>query len=276
VNSSDIQSRLDAIESLLDELGGELLDLQSQPLDIATKSTEVDLVTKADLHSEARLDGFIRNTFPDDLILSEEADEADAPDPREDDFLWVIDPIDGTTNYANRLPLWSISIGLHRGGQTVGGIVAAPGLDLRYRAILGEGATCNGEFVHVNEKARLSEGLVVTGFPYDRAKRARHLAAAIEDLLSESVGVRRLGSAALDFCFVADGRMTGYYEMGLKPWDACAGALIATEAGARITDFTGGDHDIFASKGVVASNRRVHDELITIVSSPMSEAVAID
>ena len=269
-----VNARLDAIATILPDLEQQLLALQAGELQIDSKLNSFDLVTQADVASEERLVGFIREQFPEDGIVAEEgsqsADEAD----RDRGFRWVLDPIDGTINYANRLPIWAISIGLLHGAEQVGAIVCGPGLGLRYRAVAGQGATCNGEPISVNAKATLGEGVVVTGFPYDRAKRAEPLCDALGNMLRTAGGVRRFGAAALDFCFVADGRFTGYYALGLKPWDFAGGSLIAREAGGVVTDMSGESLDIFTSEGVIAANPQVHAELLK-EAAPMLGAIAI-
>jgi myo-inositol-1(or 4)-monophosphatase len=271
---TDVRARLDSIEALLPDLEAMLLEMQQGDLGIDTKTTEVDLVTKADFASEQRLITFIRQHFPEDGIVSEEGSQSADEASRSVSFRWILDPIDGTVNYANRIPGWAISIGLLWGDVVVGGIVTAPAMRERFRAIVGEGATFNGRRIHVNTKPRLREGLVVTGFPYDRAQRAEPLSRALENMLRESGGVRRLGAAALDFCYVADGRFVGYYEMGLKPWDSAAGSLIAAAAGAQLTDLSGAPFDIFESRGVAVSNGRVHAELLK-AAEPMLDAIAL-
>ena len=264
-----IQDRLNRIESILPALGEELLRLQTGDLGVITKSNSFDLVTRADTASETRLVEFISQHFGDDVILAEEGSAGSSAAGTGEHFLWIHDPIDGTTNYANGLPIWAVSVGLMRHSEMVGGIVAAPGLGLSYRAIQGGGAICNGESIFVNKKAGMGDGIIATGFPYDRAKRAAPICRALENMLRQAGGIRRLGAAALDFCFLADGRYTGYYEMGLKPWDFAAGSLIAREAGAEMTDLAGKPLDIFKSAGVVASNGLIHDELLR-AAEPMN------
>ncbi|MGC6425036.1 MAG: inositol monophosphatase family protein [Lentimonas sp.] len=268
-----VQLRLDSIEGMLPELEQRLLDLQQGDLGVLKKSNAFDLVTKADVESEAQLVGHIREHFSEDRIVAEEGG-ADADHQDAGQFVWVLDPIDGTTNFANGLPFWGISIALMLAGELVGAIVSAPGLGLRYRATRGEGAKRNGVAISVNNNASMGDGIIATGFPYDRANRAEPICRAMENILRTAGGVRRLGAASLDFCFLADGRYTGYYEMGLKPWDYAAGVLVAEETGAKVTDFENQPLDIFKSKGAVVSNGKVHDELLKQVQ-PMLDAIAV-
>ena len=267
-----VVERLDVIEALLPGLERRLLHMQHSDLQIESKTRAVDLVTSADYASEQRLVECIRGAFPADGIVAEEGSQGSEAARRRARFRWVIDPIDGTVNYANRMPGWAISIGLLWDGVVVGGIVAAPALGERFRAIRGAGATLNSRPIRVNTKCQLGEGLVATGFPYNRASLAGPLSAALQNMLRESGGVRRLGAAALDFCYVADGRFVGYYEMGLKPWDAAAGSLIALEAGAQLSDLHGQRYDLFAQQGVVVSNARVHRALLH-AAAPLLDAL---
>jgi len=269
-----VHERLDQIASILPSLGDELLELQSGDLGVIAKSNNFDLVTTADTASETRLTEFISQHFRDDRILAEEGSSAWDATEAGGQFLWILDPIDGTTNYANGLPVWAISIGLMRRAEMIGGIVVAPGMGLCYRAVRGQGATCNGKSIAVNKKSRIGDGIIATGFPYDRAKRAEPICRALANMLREAGGIRRLGAAALDFCFLADGRYSGYYEIGLKPWDFAAGSLIAQEAGAKLTDLQGEPLDIFKSAGTVSTNGLIHEELLR-AAEPMVEAAAM-
>jgi myo-inositol-1(or 4)-monophosphatase len=267
-----INKRLDVIESMLPEVERFLLELQSGDFGIKVKSNTFDLVTEGDVACEAQLTKLITENFPEDDIMGEESG-GNRPEST-DAFCWILDPIDGTTNYANRIPMWAISIGLTFAGEPVGGVVSAPALNLRYRAALGCGATCNGDIIGVNTKAPLGNGVVVTGFPYDRARRAEPLSQALANILREAGGVRRMGAASLDFCFVADGRFVGYYEILLKPWDAAGGWVIAHEAGAKLTNMDGSELNIFESKGTVVTNGLVHEELLAQIG-PMKDALAM-
>ena len=170
--STAVHQRLDAITVILPALEQYLLELQTGELQVDSKCNPFDLVTQADVASEQQLVRFIREQFPEDGIIAEEGSPSDDETTRDQGFRWILDPIDGTINYANRLPLWAISIGLLYGAEPVGALVCGPGLRLRYRAVRGEGASCNGTPIAINQNAKLREGVVVTGFPYDRAQRA--------------------------------------------------------------------------------------------------------
>lgn len=272
--SEEITRRLDAMEEMLPELELMLVDLQQSDLNVVTKSNSFDLVTRADTASETKLIEFITKRFAEDLILSEEGSHAASAEDAGGHFLWILDPIDGTTNFANGLPVWGISIGLMLRSEVVGGLVSAPGLGLRYRAVKGGGAYRNRERISVNDRPTIGEGIIATGFPYDRAKRAKPICLALENMLLKAGGIRRLGAASLDLCFVADGRFAGYYEMGLKPWDYAAGSLVAAEAGAIVTDLRGDSLDIFSSLGTVTTNGFIHAELIREVE-PLIAATAM-
>ena len=268
--SCALKERLDCIESILPTLEKELLQLQRNGYRTSTKSNAFDLVTEADLHSEKVLIATIQNYFPKDAIVSEESNECQKI---ADGLTWVIDPIDGTVNYANALHHWGISIGICYQQKPVAGIVSAPALNLRYRTISGQGVTKNGLRVQVSKKENLAKGIITTGFPYDRAHRAEPLSKALANMIKVAGGVRRLGAASLDFCLVADSTLIGYYEMQLKPWDMAAGLIIAEEAGAEITDFNGEPIDLFTSHGVVVANPKVHKELLPL-TAPMLDAIA--
>ena len=266
-----VEKRLNCIEALLPKLEAELLAFQKKGYRTNTKSNSFDLVTEADLHSEKVLVDTIEKHFPSDAILSEESYEAN---PASEDITWVIDPIDGTVNYANAMHHWGISIAICYQHKPVAGIVSAPALNLKYKAIAGCGATKNGRPISVSDKKALKQGVICTGFPYDRAHRAEPLSRALANMLKVAGGVRRLGAASLDFCLVADSTLIGYYEMQLKPWDMAAGLIIAEEAGAKITDFNGKLVHFMTSHGVVVANPSVHQELLPL-TAPMLDAIAV-
>jgi myo-inositol-1(or 4)-monophosphatase len=177
----------------------------------------------------------------------------------EEEARWIVDPLDGTTNYAHGLPLFCVSIALERAGEVVLGMVHDPIRDEVYVAERGGGATLNGEPIRVSDTEELIQALIATGFPYDRAKMTKAL-----DLFGRFAamtrGMRRLGSTALDLCYVASGRLDGYYERGIWAWDIAAGRLILEEAGGKATDCRGGELNL-EGREIVASNRRLHSAM---------------
>ncbi|MGW3273479.1 inositol monophosphatase family protein [Streptomyces kronopolitis] len=193
----------------------------------ATKSSPIDVVTEMDLASEKLITGFLAEHRPDDGFLGEEGASSDGTSG----VRWVIDPIDGTVNYLYGLPSWAVSIAAEKDGEAVVGVVAAPMRGETYQAVLGRGAFNNGERLHHRPAPPLSEALLGTGFAYLAERRAAQ-AEVLRTLLPQVRDIRRGGSAAIDLCDVACGRLDAYYERGLNPWDLAAGALIAREAGA--------------------------------------------
>lgn len=222
-----------------------------------------DLVTEADLESEKYIVDQIRSKFPDHDILAEESDGQNHVDS---DFRWIIDPLDGTTNFAHQVPIFSVSIAFAVSGEIRVGIVLQPVSGELFTAVKNKGAWLNGQAISVSECPSLAEALLVTGFPYDVKKDSALYMARFEKMLTAAQGIRRLGSAALDLCFVACGRFEGFWENNLKPWDTAAGCLIAEEAGGRITDFSGNAYTIDKPE-ILAANRPVHDEMRAILKA---------
>ena len=202
-------------------------------LDIETKSTVHDVVTKVDKLSESMLIERIGKYFPEYSVLGEESGEHDA----HSDYLWVVDPLDGTNNYSQGLPVYSVSIGLQYRGETLLGVVYAPYLDELYTAIRGKGAFLNGVRIHVSDKTELDRSMLGTGFPYDKGIHPVNNIDNLSRILPHLRGIRRMGSAAYDLCGVAAGFLDGYWELGLKLWDVCAGVLIVQEAGGHVEPF---------------------------------------
>jgi myo-inositol-1(or 4)-monophosphatase len=232
-----------------------------RPADIRAKGNPRDLVTEWDVKAEELIRRVLAEHTPGVAVLGEEAGDggsASAPGaPR-----WVVDPIDGTVNFAHGLPIWAISIALEAAGQIEVGVVAAPALGWWFEAARGGGARDGtGRALQVSAVAALDHALLVTGFPYDRATRPDNNFAEWEHLQRRAGACRRLGAASLDLCLVACGWMDGYWERHLKPWDAAAGALIVSEAGGRTTDWAGQAFDIHEG-AVVATNGAIHEELV--------------
>ena len=213
-----------------------LLDgLERDRVVVGTKSTPTDMVTEIDRASEALIVAGIRAARPDDAIIGEEgADQSGTSAVR-----WVIDPVDGTTNYLYGLPGFAVSIAVEVDGEAVAGVVHDPLHRDVFTATRGGGAHRNGATIHASAKADLATALVATGFSYDPGRR-RAQAAVLERVLPAIRDVRRFGAAAVDLCSVGCGRVDAYYEVGLAPWDLAAGALIAREAGAEVGDLSGG------------------------------------
>jgi myo-inositol-1(or 4)-monophosphatase len=226
--------------------------------DVTTKSSGTDMVTEFDHASEALVVGGLREARPDDAVIGEEGTD----DEGTSGISWLVDPIDGTTNFLYALPGYAVSIGARDGEGALLGVVAVPVLGEVFTAVRGHGAFCNGVRVRASDKADLATALVGTGFGYQPTKRVRQA-----DVLTRVIGrvrdVRRFGAASTDLCFVACGRLDAYYESGLGPWDMAAGELIAREAGAVTSDFVGGP----ARPGqVVAAAPGVHADLLALLA----------
>lgn len=206
---------------------------RSGALGIEEKQNVFDVVTVADKASEKLIIDNIRAKYPDHSILSEES----GTEEHHSDWRWIIDPLDGTTNYSNGLPIFSVSIGLEYKGDVVAGVVYAPYLGELFRAIKGCGATLNGKPIHCGSKTSLDTAVLTTGMPYDRDINPDNNLDNISRLCTKVRGTRRYGSAAVDLCYVAAGFFDGYWELNLNPWDVAAGILIAREAGARVERF---------------------------------------
>jgi myo-inositol-1(or 4)-monophosphatase len=231
-------------------------------LQIESKSRPIDLVTEVDRACEALIVSAIRRERPADDILAEEGGaHADSGA----DWRWVIDPLDGTVNFAHGYPCFSVSIGvLHRGVRTVG-VVYEPLRDELFEAIRGQGARRNGKAIAVSQEARFGRALLATGFAYDVHDAERDNLAPFARVAKSAGGIRRDGSAAIDLCYVACGRFEGYWELKLHAWDVAAGILIVEEAGGRVTDLRGGPPPA-SGREIAASNGHVHDALLQVLA----------
>jgi myo-inositol-1(or 4)-monophosphatase len=227
-------------------------------LDIDTKISTIDLVTEVDRACEALIVEGIERRRPGDAILAE---EGHGQDEEAAAIRWIIDPLDGTTNFAHGFPRFCVSIGIESEGQRVVGVVYDPLLDECFEAACGEGAWLGERRLRVSQENEVGRSLVATGFAYDVHRSENDNLASFRNVVKKARGIRRDGSAALDLCYVAAGRLDAYWELKLHPWDVAAGYLIVEEAGGRISDFSGGGADR-AGREVVASNGAVHDELL--------------
>ena len=229
---------------------------------IKFKTNELNLVTETDKASEKLITDFIKMKYPSHGILAEEGSEVN----KSAEFLWVVDPLDGTTNFAHGLPIFSVSIGVQKNGATVAGVVYDVNRDIVYSAEKGSGSFANEKRISVNENPNLGYGMLVTGFPYNIRENPDKAEERFIAMLKNARAIRRLGSAAIDFCYVANGVFDGFWEVFLHPWDICAGKLIVEEAGGLVTDFDGNKIDIY-SKRILATNGLVHQKMINVMRS---------
>jgi myo-inositol-1(or 4)-monophosphatase len=227
------------------------------------KKGTIDLVTQVDLQVEREFRAMIAERFPDHVILGEEF-EAKGDRESRARYVWLFDPVDGTTNYAHGLPIFCSSLALEIDGELAVGAVYDPARRELFTAERGAGAWMNGEPLHVSSADALIDSLLVTGFPYSVQTDPAEMVGLFGEFLTTSRAVRRLGSAALDLCYVAMGRFEGFWEQKLQPWDVAAGALIVSEAGGRVTTADGGTFGSRAGS-VVASNSHIHEALLTTI-----------
>lgn len=224
-----------------------------------------NLVSEIDKGSEAKIISMIKRHYPNHAILAEESGASN----NTSDYKWVIDPLDGTTNFLHGLPVFCVTIGIEYKGEMVAGVVYDPNLDELFTTERGSGAYCNGKKMKVSQASTLIESLLVTGFPYDIARNPDNAVEHFVNFLMEGQGIRRLGSAALDLSYTAAGRFDGFWEVNLNPWDMAAGLLFVREAGGIVTDFSGSPATIY-SKQVLATNGVIHDAMLRVLAKAMT------
>jgi len=250
---------------------------------LITMKGTIDPVTETDFQCQEIILTMLRQAFPDHGFLAEEGGRerigeqppAAAPEPGHSGLAWeadplrpacrwIIDPLDGTVNFAHGFPMFCVSIAMEADGRLEFGVIYDPLRDELFEASRGCGASLNGQPIRVSRTDRLDRALMATGFPYDIRERVPETLARLGRMLATTQGVRRGGSAALDLCYVACGRVDGFYEENLKPWDTAAGLIIVTEAGGKITTFDGSPYDIY-SPNILASNSRLHSNLLAFL-----------
>jgi len=223
---------------------------------------EINLVTEVDKISEEMITSKINTLFPDHDILSEEFTHIDSGS----DFRWIIDPLDGTTNYAHGYPFFCVSIALERLDTMIVGIIYDPMLDEMFVSEKGKGAFLNNREIHVSNTRGIIKSLLATGFPYDIREDRQNNLNYFNEMILKAQAIRRAGSAALDLAYVAAGRFDGYWELKLNPWDIAAGWLLVEEAGGIVTDMRGNNY-FLESPSILASNGKIHKEMMAVLES---------
>ena len=252
------------METLLDAVqagGAQMQHYFNGRFTVSSKTNINDLVTEADHASEKAIIETIQKNHPDHFILSEETGEIKTTS----EYKWIIDPIDGTINFAKGIPICCVSIGLEKAGEIIMGSVYNPFMNELFVAEKKMGATLNNKKIQVSNKANVGNSCLVTGFPYTYLESKNGPLEIFSALIRKAIPVRRLGSAAIDLCWVAAGRFDGYFEHHLQTWDSAAGFLMVTEAGGKVTDFNGKDYSVY-QKQILATNGLIHEELRGIIN----------
>jgi len=254
----DIESAQNVMRQAILSAGQLLMDYFVRPLKVDIKNNnQIDLVTEADKKAEKVIITSIQKQFPDHSILSEEDGSKNNSSP----YCWIIDPLDGTVNFTHSLPIFTISIALHKDNQPIMGMIYDPSRQELFEAIKGNGAKLNHNPIKVSNAQTIGKSLLCTGFPYDRRQNPDNNHDLFVHFNMLSRGVRRLGSAALDLCYVACGRWDGFWEKRLKIWDLAAGSLIVEEAGGKVTDLNG-DNLYIQSGDILAANPIMHQQML--------------
>jgi myo-inositol-1(or 4)-monophosphatase len=261
----DISCFLEEARAAAREAGRIQLDSYGMAIEVTHKGV-INLVTEVDHRCEEAIVAHLGSAFPDHAILAEEGRLAHA----DSGFRWIVDPLDGTTNYAHGYPRFCVSIALEHEGRVLIGVVLDPVLDEEFSAVRGGGATLNGRPIHVSACGDILEALLSTGFAYDIRDNPDNNLDYFAAFIMTAQAVRRDGSAALDLCYTAMGRFDGFWELQLKPWDVAAGGLIVREAGGRVTDFEGRDSEAEGSR-IVASNGLLHGALLEVILKVRAE-----
>jgi myo-inositol-1(or 4)-monophosphatase len=251
-----IQTARDAGHILLEKFGRKIE---------VSKKGDINLVTEADLASERLIVERVRSYYPRHSILAEESGETIVAVEGESRWKWIIDPLDGTTNYAHGYPCFCVTLALEHDGEIVIGVTYDPTRDELFAAEKGEGASLNGRKIRVSETEKLGDALIVTGFPYDFAQR-KDFAHHLTQFLLKARGVRRDGSAAIDMAYVACGRFDAFWEEGLNPWDVAAGLLLINEAGGRVSYYDDTPFSIYAPP-ICASNGLIHAQMLEVLNN---------
>jgi myo-inositol-1(or 4)-monophosphatase len=263
----DLQAARATAAGIARQAGAELMRYFDQPHQETMKKSPVDIVTEGDKASEAVIVAALQAAFPGHHIVGEEGGGMGAP-AEEAEYFWYVDPIDGTSNFASNIPLFTVSIALtDRHKVPLVGVVLNPVYNELYSAARGYGATLNDRPIHVSGTDTLNRAMLSTGFPYDKVTNPDNNLREWGRFLLRTRSVLRLGSAALDLCFVAAGRFDGFWEARLHPWDVLAGLLCIEEAGGRVSDYRGGNVGrVYAGEEVLVSNGLIHDQMLEVLA----------
>ncbi|MBN2494241.1 MAG: inositol monophosphatase [Deltaproteobacteria bacterium] len=257
MSPDDLQPALDTARRAVAAAGRiQLAGLESERR--VMHKSRFDLLTEVDQRCEEAVLGILREAYPQAVFLAEESSPGTDRDQGE---VWLVDPLDGTTNYARGYPAWCTTVALRRDGETLLGVVYDALRDERFEAVRGRGASLNGKPIRVSRTAELGRSLLATGFPYDRCEQPETNLERFSALTMRTQGVRRGGSASLDLCYTACGRLDGYWELRIFPWDVVAGALLVEEAGGKVSDLAGGPFDGSGAQ-TLATNGLIHTALV--------------
>jgi myo-inositol-1(or 4)-monophosphatase len=258
---SDYKKYKEVLEEASLEAAKILLDNFDTDFKISRKKHYSDLVTEVDKKSETKIIEVIHSHYPEHNVLSEECGNMNM----DSDHVWIVDPIDGTVNYAHAVPIFCVSIALEIKKDVKLGLIYNPVSGEKFFAEAGKGAYLGEKKISVSKVSSLKDGLLVTGFPYGAKDNMDRCIDHFNNFIKFGLPIRRLGSAALDMCYVASGRFDGFWEVSLNPWDVAAGYLILKEAGGKLTDFTGNKYSIY-NKQILATNGKIHDEMLEVLA----------
>jgi len=263
----ELQTVRTEVESIIRDAGTLVMNLYGKPLTLDYKTNPMDYATQADKEAEKLIVERLTALYPDHHIVGEEGGGQGAP-IEEADYLWFIDPVDGTANFAHQIPFFSVSIAMtSKNHEPLVGAVLDPVRDELFIAAQGLGATCNGQPLHVSDVTQLSHAVVVSGFPYNRAETDDNNLKQWSEFVVKAGGVRRFASAAIELSYVAAGRVDGYWERNLNPWDTMGGVMCVLEAGGTVTDYAGQPYPQRSPEGrYVVSNGHLHQAMLDILA----------
>jgi myo-inositol-1(or 4)-monophosphatase len=242
----------------------ELTRFFNNPFKVSHKEGVNNLVTEADHASEAAILQVVRSYFPNHAFLTEETGAI----IQDSEYKWIIDPIDGTVNFAHGIPICCVSVAIEKNGEIIMGAVYNPNMNESFFAEKGQGAMLNDKPIHVSTETEVMKACLVTGFPYTYINMSNGPLEVFDRFIRKGIPVRRLGSAAIDLCWVAAGRFDGFYEHKLEAWDSAAGYLMVEEAGGKVTDFTGSNFSVYQHR-ILATNGKIHDEMLNWINNTL-------